>query len=310
MSANPTPSQILAAFMDHGVDVKTYKGWDTIGRPWQGPDGSPGLTGAVVHHTATASAVGASGCPSLYWAVTAYDKPVCNMIVGRGPGDSYLLSAGSAYHCGDGGPVPALGIPSRGFLGQTRLFGFELDDAGKTASSLTPYQIENTGRALAALAELCAWTVDEAVGTHKCYTDGCHGWNPKGPSPCVGRKNDTIDGPWGAWPGESNPEPYNAPWWREQAKGWMQSPQTWDGTVPSMAAVRRAQDARVANVAVWRVACRLFDMGFKETRPLDRGVQKYPESAVVRFQKAQGWHNPHGKFSPSTQKRMFGVVKP
>lgn len=310
MTANPTPSQMLAAFMDHGVDVKTYKGWDTIGRPWQGPDGSPGLTGAVVHHTATASATGASGCPSLYWAVTAYDKPVCNLIVGRGPGDSYLLSSGSAYHCGDGGPVPALGIPARGFLGQTRLFGIEIDDPGKTASSLTPYQIDNTGRALAALAELCGWNVDQAVGTHKCYTDGCHGWNPKGPSPCVGRKNDTIDGPWASWPGESNPEPYNAPWWREQTKLWMQKPQTWDGTIPSAAAVRRADEERLANVAAWRVACRLFDLGFKDARPVEVGKQKYPASSVVRFQKAQGWHNAHGKFSPATQKRMFGKIKP
>jgi hypothetical protein len=31
---------------------------------------------------------------------------------------------------------------------------------------------------------------------------------------------------------------------------------------------------------------------------------------VVRFQKAQGWHNAHGKFSPATQKRMFGKIKP
>lgn len=310
MTANPSPSQMLAALMDHGVDVRTYKGWDTVGRPWRGPDGSPGLTGAVVHHTATASATGSKGAPSLYWAVTAYDRPVCNMLIGRGPGDSYLLSSGSAYHCGDGGPVPALGVPSRGFLGQTRLFGIEIDDPGKTASSLTPYQIENTARTLAALAELCGWDVDQAIGTHKCYTDGCHGWNPKGPSPCLGRKNDTIDGPWRSFPGDANPQPYNAPWWREQTKAFMESPQTWDGTVPSLAVVRNADEKRLANRATWRVACRLFDLGFKETRPLEMGKQKYPSAAVVRFQKAQGWNNPHGKFSPTTQKRMFGKIKP
>lgn len=307
---NPTPSQVLAALRDRGVDVQTYKGWDTIGRPWKGPDGSPGLTGAVVHHTATASAVGSSGCPSLYWAVTAYDRPVCNLIVGRGPGDTYLLSAGSAYHCGDGGPVPALGIPSRGFLGQTRLFGIEIDDAGKTASTLTPYQIENVGRTLAALADLAGWDVDKAVGTHKCYTDGCHGWNPQGPSPCLGRKNDTIDGPWRAYPGESNPEPYNAPWWREQTKRWMKPPATWDGTVPSMAVVQKADREGLANKATWRVACRLFDLGFKERPATAIGKQQYPAAAVIRFQVAQGWQNPSGSFGPNTQKRMFGKIKP
>ena len=310
MTADPSPSQMLAALMDYGVDVKTYKGWDTIGRPWRGPDGSPGLTGAVVHHTATASATGSQGCPSLYWAVTAYDKPVCNLIVGRGPGDTYLLSSGSAYHCGDGGPVPALGVPSRGFLGQTRFFGIEIDDPGVKASSLTAYQIENVGRTLAALADLCDWDLDIAVGTHKCYTDGCHGWNPKGPSPCLGRKNDTIDGPWRSYPGSSNPEPYNAPWWREQAKSWAQKPQTWDGTVPSLAVVQKADAEGLRNKATWRVACRLFDLGFMQARPREAGAQKYPAAAVIRFQKAQGWKDPHGNFSANTQRRMFGKVKP
>lgn len=310
MSANPTASQILAALRDGGVDLKTYKGWDTVGRPWKGPDGSPGLTGAVVHHTATASATGSSGAPSLYWAVTAYDRPVCNLLVGRGPGDTYLLSAGSAYHCGDGGPVPALGVPSRGFLGQTRFFGIEIDDPGKTASSMTPYQIENVGRTLAALANLCAWNVDQAIGTHKCYTDGCHGWNPKGPSPCLGRKNDTIDGPWRSFPGNPNPEPYNAPWWREQTKSWMQAPATWDGTVPTLRAVRVSESQQRPNKASWRLACRLFDLGFKEHRAAAEGTQRYPAAAVVRFRKQHGIANVTGEYDGVTHRAIFGKDKP
>lgn len=309
MIVNPTPSQILAALREFGVDVKTYEGWDTVGRPWKGPDGSPGLTGAVIHHTATASATGSSGCPSLYWAVTAYDLPVCNLLVGRGPGDSYLLASGSAYHCGDGGPVPELGIPSRGFFGQTRLFGIEIDDPGVRASTLTPYQIENVSRTLAALAALSGWDVDKSVLTHKCYTDLCH-TESKRPGECLGRKNDTIDGAWGEFPGDPNPEPYNAPWWRERTKQWMKKPQTWDGTVPSLAAVQKADNEGLANRAAWRVACRLFDLGFKQTPPSQVGQQKYPAAAVIRFQKAQGWANPHGDFSPSTQRRMFGKFKP
>ncbi len=308
-NSNPSPSQILAALRDYGVDVKTYKGWDTVGRPWKGSDGSPGLTGSVVHHTATASATGSSGAPSLYWAVTAYELPVCNLLVGRGPGDTYLLSGGSAYHCGDGGPVPALGIPERGYLGQTRLWGIEIDDPGTSASSLTSYQVENVGKTLAALAALAGWDVDEAVGTHKCYTDGCHGWNPKGPSPCVGRKNDTIDGPWGSYPGDPRTAPYNAPWWREQAKRWAKRPQSWDGTVPSLAAVQKADAEGLANKAAWRVACRLYDLGFRP-QPAPPGKQKYPAAGVMRFQAAQGWQNVTGEFGPNTQRRMFGKIKP
>jgi hypothetical protein len=310
VSANPSPSQILAALRGAGVDVKPYKNWDTIGRPWKGPDGSPGLTGAVVHHTATASATGSKGAPSLYWAVTAYDRPVCNLLVGRGPGDTYLLSAGSAYHCGDGGPVPALGVPSRGFLGQTRFFGIEIDDPGKTASSMTPYQIENTARTLAALAELCDWDVDKAIGTHKCYTDGCHGWNPKGPSATLGRKNDTIDGPWRSYPGNPNPEPYNAPWWREQTKMWMEPPVTWDGTVPTLRAVQRAEDKQGANRATWRVACRLFDLGFKQSQPAEVGRQRYPSAAIVRFRRQHGIEDVTGEYDRATHRLLFGKDKP
>lgn len=307
MSANPTPSQILAALRGKGVDVQTYQDWDTVGRPWQGPDGSPGLTGAIVHHTATASATGDHGCPSLYWAVSAYELPVCNLLVGRGPGDTYLLSAGSAYHCGDGGPVAKLGVPSRGFLGQTRFFGIEIDDPGTSTSSLTQYQVDNVGRVLAALAELCGWNIDDAIGTHKCYTDGCHGWNTE-PSPCLGRKNDTIDGEWSSWPGSTAVANYNAPHWRAQAKRWSRKVQTWDGTVPGRSAVQTAADKGTANKAAWRVACRLYDLSYKNKPAAANGVQTYPRQSVIAFQTAQGWADPHGNFSENTQRRMFGKV--
>ncbi len=309
-TSNPSPSQILAAMRDHGVDVQTYKNWDTIGRPWAGPDGSPGLTGAVVHHTANPNARPGNINNILYWAVTAYDKPVCNLLIGKAPSETFLLSGGSAFHCGDGGPVPALGVPSRGFLGQTRFFGIEIDDAGVKTNSLTDYQIENTARTLAALADLCGWDVDKAIGTHKCYTDGCHGWNPNGPSPTVGRKNDTLDGAWREFPGDAEPKPYNAPFWRAETKKYLKTAETWDGTVPTRAAVEKARQGKLKNKAAWRVACRLHDLGYftKDVQPA--GEQGYPEGAVKRFQQAQGWKNTHGAFSINTQRRMFGKVKP
>jgi len=312
-NVNPSPSQILAALRDYGVDVQAYSGWDTVGRPWKGPDGSPGLMGAVVHHTSTASATGSSGCPSLWWALNAYELPVCNLLVGRGPGDTYLLSAGSCYHCGDGVTPSWLGS-QRGFYGQSRLFGIEIDDPGVRASSFTPYQIENVSRTLAALSDLCGWE-PRALGTHKCYTDGCHGWQDKA-NPTVsqggtrGRKNDTIDGPWSEWPGDSNPEPYNAPWWRQNVEAYAKGKALWDGTVPSQAAVKRADENGLCNKASWRVACRLFDLGYMQRQPKSVGKQGYPAAAVIRFQNAQGWSNAHGNFSPNTQKRMFGKIKP
>jgi len=302
-NTNPTPSQILKALRDAGItNLRTYDKWDTIGRPWQGPDGSPGLTGMVIHHTATASATGSTGTPSLWWAVNAYELPVCNLLVGRD--EAWLLSAGSAYHCGDGGPVKHLGIPSRGYLGQTRLFGIEIDDAGVRTDSLTAYQVDTVAKTIAALSALTGFNIDKAVGTHKCYTDGCHGWNPAGPSPCLGRKNDTIDGPWGSFPGDPTPQPYNAPWWREKGKQALQPAPMWDGTVPAFAAVKKAEaDRTVASRAAYRVACRLHDLGHLDV-VARKGKQTYPAAAVSTFRVAQGWAASEG-YSARVEKRLF-----
>jgi hypothetical protein len=308
---NPTPSQVLAALRDGGVDIKTYRGWDTRGRQWKGPDGSPGLIGAVVHHTATASATGSSGCPTLEWCAAPYgwdDYPACNVVVGRGPGDTYLLSAGSAYHCGDGGPVLPLDIAS-GYHGQYRLWGIEIDDAGVRAGTLTDYQIENTAKMLAALANLCGWDVDKAVGTHKCYTDGCHGWNDE-PSRTLGRKNDTLDGDWGAWPGSDKPKEYNAPFWRQKVKESSVRGTTWDGTIPSREKVVEADKNDLCVKSTWRVACRLYDLGFREDPPKPVGEQPYPQGAVKNFQASLGWEEPHGNFSEKTQLHLFGANVP
>jgi len=317
MSGNvdPSPSQILAAMRDHGVDVQTYKGWDTIGRPWAGPSGSPGLMGAVVHHTATSSATGSKGCPTLGWAVSAYELPVCNLLVGRGPGDTYLLSGGSVYHCGDG-VTPAFLGSQRGFFGQTRLWGIEIDDPGVKTGSITDYQIENVARTLAALADLCGWDVDKAVGTHKCYTDGCHGWQPKA-NPTVaqggtrGRKNDTLDGEWAEWPGSDAPEEYNAPFWRAETKKYQVAalPETWDKTIPSRAAAQRAIDGNMANLAAWRTACRLHDLGFRKEVSLPAGEQRWPMNAYKRFQKDQALEQT-GRPDAKTWRRLFGKDKP
>lgn len=312
-NSNPTPQQMRQAFLDHGVDLKFYKGWDTVGRPWKGPDGSPGLTGGVIHHTANPNAkVGGSINGVLGWAVTAYELPVCNMLIGKDANQgSWLLSAGSAYHCGDGGPVPALGIPQRGFFGQTRLFGIEIDDPGVKIGTITDYQIENTAKTMAALAELCGWDIDKSILTHKCYTDGCHGANPSGPSPCVGRKNDTLEGAWATWPGDQKPAPYNALWWREEIKTYSK-PVTWDGTIPTRSAATKAANEGLKNKAAWRCACRLYDLGIKQDPPQASGKQGYPLAAMKKFQEQSGIKPERcdGLPNKGTWTRLFGKDKP
>lgn len=308
---NPSPWEIRQALMDFGVDTNFYKGWDTVGRPWQGPDGSPGLMGGVIHHTANSNAAPGNINGVLGWAVTAYDKPVCNMLIGKAPGESYLLAAGSVYHCGDGGPVPALGIPQRGFLGQTRLFGIEIDDPGVKVGTITDYQIENASKTMAALAQLSGWDIDKSILTHKCYTDGCHGANPNGPSPCIGRKNDTLEGAWATWPGDQTPAPYNALWWREKIKDISVS-DTWDGTVPTQSAALKAATEGLKNKAAWRLSCRLYDIGVKKREPAPLGQQEYPLIAMKKYQEQIGIRQDRidGLPNKTTWLKLFGVNKP
>ena len=307
-NSNPSPWEIRQAFLDYGVVLDYYKGWETIGRPWEGPDGSPGLMGGIIHHTANPNASAANYNNILYWATTAYDKPVCNLLIGKEK--STLLAAGSVYHCGEGGPVPGLGVPRHGFLGQTRFFGIEIDDPGVKVGTINDYQIDTTTRVMAALAELSGWDVSKAIGTHGCYTNGCHGWNPNGPSPSIGRKNDTLEGAWRQYPGNPKPEPYNAPWWREKIKEKMR-PSLWDGTIPSRAAALKAAQEGIANKASWRLSTKLYDAGILKREPEKMGVQKYPIKAVQRYQELIGIkpERRDGLPNKTTWVKLFGADK-
>ena len=308
MTNHPSPSQLLSALRDHGADVKTYRGWDTRGGRWGSSGG--GLDGIVMHHTATASATGRQGAPTLYWCAHTYDWAISNMLIGRGPGDTYLLSANPSYHSGDGGPWPEIGIDRAENVGHLQLFGIEIDDAGK-GLTLTDYQVENASRVAAALWDLCGWPDSGRIITHQAWTDGSYGVNPSGKSPYFGRKGDTMHGQWKEYPGATKAENYNPLFWREHAEKYLLNDrETWDGTVPTRRAVDNSIESGRGNKASWRVACRLYDLGFKKNPVRPRGEQAYPTGAVRRFQESLGWKTPHGAFSRGTQKRMFGKDKP
>lgn len=203
-NTNPTPNEILTALRDYGVDLKTYssggKSWDTIGRPWNYDGG--GLYGAVVHHTASA-ATGYSGAPSLSWVMNYASRPACNLLVGRGKGDTYLTSAGSCYHSGDGGPWPAIGINSAGNTAHFRTWGIEIEAtvAYTTKSGnyipesvpyITEYQVEQTAKTCAALLDLCGWDASgSTIVTHADWTDSGPYLGHSSYGPYRYRKNDT-----------------------------------------------------------------------------------------------------------------------
>ena len=304
MSAKPTPSQILAALRDHGVDVRTYKGWDTRGGKWGAYGG--GLDGIIMHTTATASATGSKGAPTLYWCAESYDWAISNMLIGRGPGDTYLLSGNVSYHSGDGGPWPAIGINRAANVGHHQLFGIEIDDPG-VGRTLTDYQVENATRTAAALWDLCGWPDDKRIATHQAWTDGSYGVNPKGPSPYLGRKGDTLHKSWAEFPGSPKAENYNPVFWRTEAVKYRAQQPMWDGTVPKREAVLKAAETGIANRAAWRLACRLYDLGVGE-KPARPGQQTYPAKAVAEMQSKWGW-KPTGAYTPKTEKRIWNKAK-
>lgn len=308
MSNHPTPSQLLAALRDHGVDLKTYTRWDTRGGTWGSQGG--GLDGIVMHNTATPSATGSSGAPTLYWCANTYDWAISNMLIGRGPGDTYLLSAKPSYHSGDGGPWPAIGINRAANVGHHQLFGIEIDDPGR-GTTLTDYQIENASRTAAALWDLCEWPDDKRIITHQAWTDGSYGVNPKGPSPYLGRKGDTLHKAWAEYPGSKVAENYNPVFWREHTAKYRVNarPETWDKTIPSRAAAQRAIDGNMANLAAWRTACRLHDLGFRKEVSLPAGEQRWPMNAYKKFQKDQALEQT-GRPDRKTWVRLFGKDKP
>lgn len=198
---NPTPRQILDALVNAGLTVKAMSGWSTRGRAWN--ETGPGLVGVMMHHTATASATGSTGAPSLEWCMNRSGRyPFCNAVIGR-DGVVYLLTALSAWHSGKGGPWDAAGVPKD--RGERSIFGVEIDDPGRS-KTLTKAQIVAAGKLASALSGLCGWPTTRII-THYNWTNGSGGVMSgyRGPQdadgndgtprvrvlPTYGRKNDT-----------------------------------------------------------------------------------------------------------------------
>lgn len=202
---NPSPSDILNALTAGGVRVKTVKGWNTRGRPWN--YSGPGLVGVMLHHTSTSSATGPTGCPSLEWCCNwGGNYPFANAIISR-DGILYLLSALSAWHSGKGGAWNSAGVPRDS--GHYSTFGIEIDDPGVRKGTITPAQIATAAKTAAALQKLCKWPALTRVITHYNWTNGsggvmtgyrgpqdalCEDGTPKkNVLPTIGRKVDTLE---------------------------------------------------------------------------------------------------------------------
>jgi hypothetical protein len=83
--------------------------------------------------------------------------------------------------------------------------------------------------------------------------------------------------------------------------------ENWDGVVPQIKNVNEAAaNPSVKNIAAWRVAARLKDLGFYKGDLNEKNNQGYPRKAVVSFQKAQGWKG-SGNYGEQTHKALFNL---
>jgi len=293
----PTADQIRQSLIDHGVDAQFYKDWDKKGRSWDN-----GMQACVVHHTATQSAVNGNGAPSLYWAVTAFaPMAVANQLVGKDRGTNWYLSAGATYHSGDGGPWSAVGVGTGNVL-HWRAWGIEIDDPGRS-NTINSYQIEQVGRTLAALWDLNGWPEDGSrIITHGDWTDSGPFLGEKNYGPFRYRKNDTLR------------QFYDQNFWRNEARKYRKNviKETWDGTIPSRTAATKAATEKLRNRAAYRVASRLYDLGFRKQKPRAAGSQSYPIDAIKSFQESIGIKEDRrdGLPNKTTWIKLFGKDKP
>lgn len=113
----------------HGVTVVEVNGWKTRGSTSFSPDGS------VNHHTACApprAGRPVPATPSLGTCINGRPDvpgPLCNVLLGRDR-KAYLIAAGRANHAGKGGV--------RGLVGNSKVYGLEIEHAGTTAEGIDP----------------------------------------------------------------------------------------------------------------------------------------------------------------------------
>jgi hypothetical protein len=277
----PTPAVLRAAFADHGVNFVSHPNVNTGRDAW-----TDGLRAATVHHTAGKNS--ADYLASFRWGGA-------NVVINNGSyngtrrdGRAVILCWGSAWHSGKGGPWP--GVAGKDSLHLVS-WGIEIESLGDRRD-ITVKQETTVGQMLAALVQL--GMPIEHVHTHANWTDGD---GPVGgyPLTTLHRKIDTR-----ADLG------YDAAHWVAAARA--ERIGLWDGYVPADEAIYKAeQTPGLHNPAAWRVACRLFDLGYWEGDPPVIRQQGYPVKAVAAWQYANGWHaTSPGKWGPKASKLLFG----
>lgn len=277
--ARPSEAQLRESFHDHGVRFTVHPRCRSRGR-W-----ANGMRGVTVHHTA--------GKNSADYLAKAWSLPGANCCIGNGryngkakDGLAVILGFGDVFHTGNGGPWP--GIAALNSLHLVS-WGIEVESLG-TLRDITDAQIETVGRMLAALWDVAG--IRENTHRHADWTDGT-GPLDNGPLPTLGRKIDTR-----------KDKGYTTGFWVAQGDKYVLR-KAWDGVTPALENVAVAEQTDTPNLAAWRVACRLSDLGAYVGAVRPRGEQRYPKRAVKAFQAAHGLAAT-GRYSPALHRLIFG----
>lgn len=285
----PGPVVLTEAFHDHGVDFVLGPRCNLGRDKWR-----YGLRAITMHHTAGKDSLG---------SLQAWHFGGCNSLSRNGrynpthpDGQMVIVCWGSAWHSGDGGPW-------QGVAGEDSLhlvsWGIEMESLGGSRDDMTDGQYENAGRMLAAL-----WS----LGVPKQHTHRHADWtDATGPVTGPLRKRKFDSGPVRTTKGRKiDTRQTWAPTreWVDLGEKYELAERLWDGVVPSLEAIDRAELHDVANPAAWRLACRLADLGHYIGAVRPRYEQRYPSKAVARWQASIG-AKPTGKYGPIAHQRIF-----
>lgn len=274
--------------------VRYLKGWDKdYTGAWKGPQAQP--VALLLHHTAGAATdstdanhpgnqTGANNGVIRY-VQNHFKVPAANFTLDR-DGTLYTHAANPVWHAGEGtftnkSPWSAHRIPRND--GNRWMLGVEVVSKGRKKDYLQS-QIDT----LVELARACR-DASEWADTSTLYLPRHKDWAGNRKVDIV-YSNDEVQ-QWFA----QRPEPVK---------------QLWDGKVPEYEAVIRAQNLKIANPASYRLACRLFDLGFFRGAPAPRFEQGYPRRAVKAYQEAHGYKVPvPGNYGPVLHKQLFGGAR-
>lgn len=78
----------------------------------------------------------------------------------------------------------------------------------------------------------------------------------------------------------------------------------WDGTLPQLENVQKSEQEGISSIAAWRVASRLFDLGYWNGNKPVLYTQKYPHKAIENFQEKNGLTT--GPYNKETHNKLFG----